>query len=294
MLDFELEQVAWQIQTPTIASILTEAREEAHQAAQIIACAARSYMPADEKDKYAALMWWHLEKGLVTQTFGTENRSRVALRLQDLTLIFLEVGKRREEFTLINRTQDEAIEWLKGQLEKAGFDPAKYEFSYPYDFPDYPQGRGEKFTMGNRGMFLELAINFANADQYLQQVHAFVRGASRVRIWPHHFDIATLITYKDDSGDETKTREINIGMSAGDENINEPYYYVTPKPHLAPNNINYPVLPGRGFWNKEPWFGTALKGSDFGNTPLEQMDQLKSFLEGAAATSVDLTLAAIK
>ncbi|MEL6538663.1 MAG: hypothetical protein AAFQ98_24810, partial [Bacteroidota bacterium] len=223
MLDFELEQVAWQIQTPTIASILTEARDEAHQAAQIISCAARSYMPADEGDKCSALMWWHLEKGLVTQTFGTENRSRVALRLQDLTLIFLEVGKRREEFTLINRTQDEAIEWLKSQLEKAGFDPTQYQYSWPYEIPDYPQGRGEKFTMGNRGMFLELAINFANADQYLQQVHAFVRGASRVRIWPHHFDIATLITLKDEQ--EGKTRSINLGMSPGDENIGEPYYY---------------------------------------------------------------------
>lgn len=293
MLDFELEQVAWQVQTPTIATILKEAREEAHQAAQIIACASRSYMPVDEGDKYGALMWWHLEKALVTQTFGTENRSRVALRLQDLTLIFLEVGKRREEFTLINRTQEEAIFWLKSQLGKAGFDAEKYKFSWPYDIPTYTQAKGEKFTMSNRGMFLELAINYANADQYFQQVHAFVREASRVRIWPHHFDIATLLTYPDPQGDHSKTRYLTLGMSPGDDLIPEPYYYATPHPSPKSENINYPVLTARGVWNKEPWVGAILKGSDFGNTPTEQMDQLKGFLEDAALKVDSLTRAAI-
>lgn len=294
MLDFELEQVAWQVQTPTIASILKEAREEAHQAAQIIACASRSFMPPAEGDVNGALMWWHLEKGLVTPTFGEETRARVALRLQDLTLIFLEVGRRREEFTLINRTVEEAIDWLKLQLEKAGFDPEQYKYEWPYEIPEYAQAKGEKFTATNRGMFLELAINFANADQFLQQVHAFVRGASRVRIWPHHFDIATLITYPDPEGDKEKTRYINIGMSPGDEMLEEPYHYVTPQPHPEAGSINFPVLPARGFWNKEPWVGAVLKGADFGSTPMEQMDQLKGFLEGAFIACRDLTLAAVK
>lgn len=292
-LDFELEQVAWQIQTPTIAGILKEAREEAHQAAQLIACAARSFMPADEGDTNAALMWWHLEKALVTQTFGTDSRCRFALRLQDLSLIFLEVGTRREEFTLIGRTQDEAIVWIKEQLGKTGFDPEQYKFEWPYEIPEYPQAKGEPFTMSNRGMFLELAINFGNADQYLQQVHAFVRGASRVRIWPHHFDIATLITYPDAGGDANKTRQVNLGMSPGDDTIEEPYYYATPYPHPELSSINFSVLPARGYWNKEPFLGCVLKGSDFGHTAIEQMDQLKSFLEAAHDACFDLTKAAV-
>jgi predicted HAD superfamily phosphohydrolase YqeG len=61
----------------------------------------------------------------------------------------------------------------------------------------------------------ELANWFANADRALQFISARNKSASRVRCWPHHFDMDTVLH-------PGKKRTIGIGMSPGDDSYRQP------------------------------------------------------------------------
>lgn len=80
--------------------------------------------------------------------------------------------------------------------------------------------------------------------------------ASAVRVWPHHFDIATLITL--DDGDAERARSVGVGLSPGDGGIPQPYFYVTPWPY--PESKFGPKLPWNGYWHSKGWFGAVQRG----------------------------------
>jgi hypothetical protein len=71
---------------------------------------------------------------------------------------------------------------------------------------------------------IELAAWFANAEYLLVCVQRQMIGheltASDVRCWPHHFDLATLISFPTRETDVTGY--VGAGLSPGDEYYNEP------------------------------------------------------------------------
>lgn len=92
-----------------------------------------------------------------------------------------------------------------------------------------------------------IARLYASAARILERLRAKHEGASPVRLWPHHFDVAMLIG------------NAGVGFLAGDEAIDEPYWYVynSPMPGaLAPLSI--------GEWYRGHWTGAVLKGDPDG------------------------------
>ena len=88
-----------------------------------------------------------------------------------------------------------------------------------------------------------LARMYATAVKMLERARAKHDGASPVRLWPHHFDVAILVG------------TIGVGFLAGDEAIDEPYWYVynTPVPDPLPSLST-------GEWFHGHWTGAVLKG----------------------------------
>ncbi len=88
-----------------------------------------------------------------------------------------------------------------------------------------------------------VARMYAGAVKILERLRAKHDGASPVRLWPHHFDVAILIG------------NIGVGFLAGDAAIDEPYWYVynTPVPDPLP-----PLSVGE--WFHGHWTGAVLKG----------------------------------
>jgi len=82
-----------------------------------------------------------------------------------------------------------------------------------------------------------IARMYAQAARILERIHV------PVRLWPHHFDVAIL---RDNLG---------VGFLAGDEAIEEPYWYVynTPMPDAVP-----PLTVGE--WHRGEWTGAVLRG----------------------------------
>ncbi len=102
-----------------------------------------------------------------------------------------------------------------------------------------------------------LARLYENAAKVLEGLRAKHPGASPVRLWPHHFDVAFLIG------------KIGIGFLAGDDAIDEPYWYV----YNSPMPAELPPL-SAGEWYRGEWTGAVLKGDPDAAT-------IEKFLDGA-------------
>lgn len=84
---------------------------------------------------------------------------------------------------------------------------------------------------------------YENAQQVLERLRVKHPAASAVRLWPHHFDVAVLIG------------NIGVGFLAGDDAIDEPYWYV----YNSPMPDALPAL-STGEWYRGHWTGAVLKG----------------------------------
>ena len=127
----------------------------------------------------------------------------------------------------------------------------------PYDMPPHPIADGGAYGDGlEDGALEELARWFACGDLLLNNVRDANQG-SDVCCWPHHFDIATLISLDEDSGEDA--RSVGVGLSLGDENYAEPYIYVSPWPY--PENSDLPEL-GAGHWHTDGFTAAILTSAD--------------------------------
>ena len=180
---------------------------EAHWAAQVPAAASRR-IPQQPDFSHTNLL---LEEGLLRGRRLPQGQ-QVAL---DLDRFALRLGQ--QSFELEGRSLDEALAWLSDLL---GGDTLE---ALEHDLPDRPRDKPFRRTGGEP----QLQQWFALANRLLQQVSDQHDGGE-VRLWPHHFDIATLIALDTEGGEHA--RSVNVGLSPGDSAYGEPYWYVTPWP----------------------------------------------------------------
>lgn len=238
-----------------MSDTLSDARLQLHWAAQAVAGVGRSLVPPRADDSHSNLEWSHGQRALMSNAIADARRA--ALRFRDLTLLVLgSDGSISEEFTLRGRSSDEAFAFFERAFGATVRGPNEHE-ALPMAPPD---------------RFDPSVDDLARLDRLYDDAAAVLeawrarRHASEVRCWPHHFDIATLQTLPGG-------RTIGAGFLAGDAEIAEPYWYVTPYPY--PENRNaFAPLP-RGEWHRQPWFGAVLRGDC-------SRDDAAAFLDEAA------------
>jgi hypothetical protein len=205
-------------------------------------------------------------------------KHRAALRLADLTALVLdEQDGVAEECALDGETVQGALHWFAAALARVG-EPTAQALSLPaYEMPPHPAGSGASFRASPAALG-DLAHWFGNAASFLQAVQRQRTGASPLRCWPHHFDMATLIALDTDA---QKGRSIGVGFSPGDGSYEEPYFYVNPWP--APNPDDLPRLDGPGKWHTENWVGAVLRARDIVSAGHQQARRVADYLEGSLA-----------
>jgi hypothetical protein len=93
---------------------------------------------------------------------------------------------------------------------------------------------------------------------------------SSINFWPDHFDIAMLwfsgrlVPGKDASDWDHSREQMNFGFSTGDDEIPEPYFYITAYPFNE--ELTKSELPHNAFWHTEGWKGAVLKYSGLAKT----------------------------
>jgi len=262
---------------------LVEARLEVHHAAQLAAALGASLLERRSDDSQSNLGWSHARGGFLGHTVPGKPDFAAVLRPADLTLALADAsGGVLAELGLTGLDLERGRAWLDERVRALGADGA---IRLPgYELPKHPVQDGAPFADGRAAERDELARWFGGAQDLLASLVDAEPGASPVRCWPHHFDLATLISVtRDDSGAATQT--IGVGLSPGDETHAEPYLYVSPWPYPEPAAL--PALQGGGDWHTEGYAAAILLGSRIAAAGAADAQRvcIDGFLEAAIAAS---------
>jgi hypothetical protein len=259
---------------------LVDARVELHWAAQVLSAVGTGWVERRDDDSHTSMEW--RQPGVFVG--GTNAGTAIALSIANLTLLAVRndpsasvAGSVTDEFALTGRTLTEALAWADERMATAaGTAPRGLQLP-TYDMPDHRVVHGAHFDTPQPAL-VELADWYANADALLRAAALREPGATPIRCWPHHFDIAA-IAYLDPARALPSAPQIGFGLSPGDSSYPEPYFYLTPYPIAVGKEL--PPLPG-GHWHRQGWTGAVLTGSEL----LESSDPAQHaarFLEQALA-----------
>lgn len=279
----------WQLIRKLNPTDLTEGRLQLHYAIQFIAATGATFAEPLPDYSHTSLTWNSTLKMFVGSTIRSPQPFQVALDPISLTLLVLNRQSQTiASLPLPGITMATGLNWLKQEISKLGIDASEIKFlSYPPDdFPDHPLAHGASFDSGQAAALRELANYYANTHKLLQEIITTNDDATADRIWPHHFDLATLIMLPGMINGSPLT--VGVGLSPGDTSYNEPYWYVSPYPY--PNTAKLPAIAGNGFWHTQHWVGAVLPTSYLlpTDTAETQQQQVKTFLNSAVTTSIAL------
>lgn len=260
---------------------LSGARVQLHWAAQLLSAPGVSLLPAAEDYSHTNLGWDPELDVLSGRNVGSVPL-RAALVFEGLELAVLDSERERSSMRLAGHTVQQGLSWLAREL--ACDDTA---LALPvHDMPSHPVGEGGVFSDAGAQARSELAAWFANAFSLILEVAADEATASPVRCWPHHFDVASLITLDAGVGAE-EARSIGVGFSPGDGSYDQPYFYVTPWPY--PDATNLPSLAAGMDWHTSGWTGAVLTAERLLSVPPgEQQRTARKALGSAVAASREL------
>jgi hypothetical protein len=272
------------------ASALSEARLQAHYAAQWLARTSRAYGAPRPNDHHTSLGWDDAVSGLTTHALpqGTV----LGLKISDLTLVLWDCSRMAvasgmdpvlgPALGLEGRRDAEIRQWLGRHLSGTGLDAQTLDAPSPYQMPEHPIGRGAPYgAAGLAEALADLVAWFGNANRVLGDTRQRIVGrgidAPPVRCWPHHFDLDSLISF----GSGAAARTVGIGFSPGDEFYDQPYFYVSCDP--PPDVAVLAALPPLGHWHTH-YFTAAVAVAERIVEADNQQAETEAFL--GAATDI--------
>jgi hypothetical protein len=224
---------------------LVDARLQAHWAAQVVSALGTGLLPHRDDYSETNLGWDRERQALV----GRHVEGVTAgLRVRDL--VWFVLGPKPAERPAVGSTLGEGLRWLRSITVENGLADRPLD-RRPEDLPSHPLGRDGRFEAVD-GLD-EIAAWFHVASLAIGRIAERTPDAGEVRCWPHNFDLATLLPIG-------RGQTIGVGLCAGDADIPEPYFYVTPHPRPEPGDG--PVALPAGRWNERFWFGAVLRGSE--------------------------------
>jgi hypothetical protein len=263
---------------------LREARLQAHYAAQWLGRIGGAFIPPQPDYSHTSMNWIGSLNAFSTNALKGE--TRFALIIPDPSFLFLDMGAERTSlFSLNGRTDKDVRQWLGGELAASGMQVEKLDRVAPYEIPTHAIGKGGAYSVFGIGDQLsELAVWFSEANSALEKIQqamiARSLSVSSVRCWPHHLDLATLISLDKEGGENA--RSVNVGLSPGDEHYDEPYYYVSPYPY--PGAAALPPLPKLGHWHTRDFTAAIAPASriiEAKNKKAEIDNFLQAAIDGA-------------
>jgi hypothetical protein len=251
------------------------ARAATHWAMQFPGTVGRVLAEPQDDWGHVSVMWDPSEALLFSRPTATANPFRVGLRIASLELVVDGAG-RTDTLALVGKTVDEAMIWLGAQVA------LRNDGNVPEGL-DFPFEKMGEHDLGSGGVFV--------AEPALGQVEAWVAMASTVidgarvdldgptpmRIWPHHFDGAS-IGVIDTEADPEEARSVTMGLSFGDGGTPTPYAYVLPWPVPSADVLGDLSI---GAWTTDGWVGALINGNDLPDDLGEATATLHAFYTGA-------------
>jgi hypothetical protein len=238
---------------------LLDAWRQLHYAAQVASEVGKAWAVPEADDSHSSLGWDDAD--LVGVWVSGPRRFRAALRASDLALSLVdERGATLARRSLDAAKLDEAMAWVRDAAERAAAEPARQAALPAPDLPPHPVAGGAPFSV-DPPAFAALARLLGGANTVLCEVARGLRGGP-VRVWPHHFDMATLAVLAERAGAATQT--IGVGLATPDPTAASGYWYVSPWAQREPAAALWPAL-AHGRWIER---GSSLRMAAF---PLEEV-----------------------
>ena len=268
-------QSFWKQREAIKADRLLAARGQLHQAVQLLTAAGISFIEHKPDDSHTALLWDSETNIFLSQTFGPDNSFQLSLSPEDLTCRVLHNHEGLLELKLNGTTLDQAASDFQFFLEDHGLTKDAFSMERHFDLPDYPDRRSSPFDTSDQAAFDLLASAYSNAYPIINKFALEDSRAGNLLTWPHHFDMALLIT--PDTG-----KSIGVGMSPGDASYIAPYYYVNVWPYPSNDQIKELTLTF-GKWHTQGWTGMVLTLDQVleEDAPEAQKSMVESFLQGS-------------
>jgi hypothetical protein len=262
------------------------ARLQAHHAVQWLARTARAYVPPQPDDGHMNFGWNDTLDGFTTHRM--QGGMCLSLKIAYLTLVLHCDESTIQSFSLDRRTDAQARQWLGEQVGARGLDAHALDAPSLYEIPAHAVTHGATYDIEDLADALdELAVWYANAEFLLARVQRQIirrrLTASDVRCWPHHFDLATLISFSTRETDVTGY--VGAGLSPGDEYYDEPYFYVSVYPR--PDSAALPRLPKIGHWHTLE-FTAAVAPAHQIVAANNQKDEVDEFLKVAVDVAIKI------
>lgn len=204
--------------TPDAA--LRDAWRQLHHAAQLASEVGKSWGEPQADDSHSSLAW--RGEALCGPEIAGPRPFRASLRARDLLLsLVAEDGAALAACALSGVRFAEAMQWTRAQAEIAAGTPERHRAVTAPDLPPHPVADGAPFRVDPAAALGALADLLDGADRVLAAVAAALPGASPVRVWPHHFDMATLAPIAPE-------RTLGVGLAVPDATEPDGYWYVSP------------------------------------------------------------------
>lgn len=254
---------------------LLAARGQLHQAVQLLTAVGISYIPAKDDDSHTAMLWDSQQNEFISQGFGPKDSFQLCLNPRNLCCRIIYRDETLLSLKLHGKLLTQVASDIQFFLADQGLSDKAFTLKRHFELPDYPDRSQQAFDSSDQAAFGLLGDAYANAYPCLESIVKSERGVSAIRTWPHHFDMAILLSLPDD-------KSIGIGMSPGDDSYAVPYYYVNIWPYPSEEQIKDHTL-RYGSWHTQGWTGMVLPLDEIlnQNEASSQALIVKTFLDEA-------------
>ncbi len=227
---------------------------EVHKIIQYLAATANSFLPKKKDDSHTNLKSLTGCGCLTTRPLNT-NGDVLAFSYSSFSIEWWIGGFDKIKFPLEGKTHKEVLDWIEKQAIENGISfPFTYEMHYtlPYE----PITDEYIFHLENMPRLGEIMHYRIMAHLALEDALQEFTPHSEIRVWPHHFDIASLYTFNKRRG-----HVIGLGMSIPDEVSSNFYLYV--KGYAGEQSVNVDTITGltNGHWDTK-FQGAVLELDD--------------------------------
>ncbi len=267
-------------------SALVDARNATHRAAQVLAAVGETHLEHEADTSHTA-MAYDPTLGALVNARPIEDGLRGVLWLDDLAIGVTRRDHVVDRIPLSGRTLDDAFDWMQRSVAIHSDGERRGALRRPtYPLPDHGLEHGDAFDSSDPGS-IELGKWFRSAHSALESLPSHPDDGPIV-CWPHHFDLAILRTVARDASD-VATKTIGVGLSPGDDQIPEPYWYVNHWPTTTRGTGSLEPLPV-GEWHDDGFVAAVLRGGEIieARSTQAQSDVVASFLEHAMRSSEEL------
>ena len=259
-------------------------RAQLHLSVQNVAAVGSEFLSESEGDENAVLSWVPGLRRMAGKWVQGDISFRSSISLEEFKIYLVdEKVMTLAEFALQNSNTTQLMIWLEEQIGKFGLQAKNLTMNLPYQLPASVLEKGNPFDINSERNTRELSKYYHNTYLLLREFKDHHGVDTTINIWPHHFDMALDILLKDTGDPETNT-QIALGMSPGDDQFENPYFYVNCWPHA--NTEAFSKLSNHAIWISEEWTGAVMLSKHIRSAD-KQEEMLRTFYQEASETLIE-------